>query len=168
MATLKRVTKARDEIDIARRIWLAGVGAYGRVFAETQGALEKLAGNASETFDQLVANGEKTEDAVRARIAKSGDGIERIIGTVSKQVQEIRGSRGMALDARIDQVRKTVSETLAPFNVAALAKSIDRLSARVETLSAEVARLKGGKAKPVRKKYARQIGRSIPRTQRRH
>src|SRR5262249_10576345 len=73
MATLKKVTKPRDEIDITRKIWLAGVGAYGRVFAETQGALEKLAGTANETFDQLVATGEKTEDAVRARIAKSGD-----------------------------------------------------------------------------------------------
>src|SRR6516225_1992322 len=101
MATLKKVTKSRDEIDIARKIWLAGVGAYGRVFAETQGALEKLAGNANETFDQLVASGERTEDAVRARIAKSGDGIERIIGTVSKQVQDLREGWRMALDARI-------------------------------------------------------------------
>jgi poly(hydroxyalkanoate) granule-associated protein len=152
MATLKKVTKARAEIDIARKIWLAGVGAYGRVFAETQGALEKLAGNASETFDQLVASGEKTEDAVRARIAKSGDGIERVIGTVAKQVQDIRGSRGMALDARIDQVRKTLSDTLAPFNVTALAKSVDKLTAKVESLSAEVARLKGNKS--ARKKKA--------------
>jgi poly(hydroxyalkanoate) granule-associated protein len=152
MATQKRVTKPRDEIDIARKIWLAGVGAYGRVFAETQGALEKLAGSAGETFDQLVASGEKTEDAVRARIAKSGDGIERIIGTVSRQVQDLREGRRMALDARIGQVRKTVTDTLAPFNVGALAKSVDKLSARVETLSAEVARLKGAKAKPARKK----------------
>ena len=154
MATLKKVTKSRDEIDIARKIWLAGVGAYGRVFAETQGALEKLAGNANETFDQLVASGERTEDAVRARIAKSGDGIERIIGTVSKQVQDLREGRRMALDARIGQVRKTVSDTLAPFNVGALAKSVEKLSAQVETLRAEVGRLKGTKAKPVRKKKA--------------
>ena len=152
MATQKRIAKTRDEIDIARKIWLAGVGAYGRVFVETQGALEKLAGSASETFDQLVASGERTEDAVRARIAKSGDGIERIIGTVSKQVQELRDGRRMALDARIGQVRKTVSDTLAPFNVGALAKSVAKLSAQVETLSAEVARLKGTKAKKAKKK----------------
>ena len=154
MATQKNLTKSRDEIDIARKIWLAGVGAYGRVFTETQGALEKLAGSASETFDQLVASGEKAEDAVRARIAKSGPGIERIIGTVSKQVQELREGRAMALDARIGHVRKTVSDTLAPFNVAALAKSVDKLSAQVETLNDEVARLKGTKAKPTRKKKA--------------
>ncbi len=153
MATLKKVTKPRDEIDIARKIWLAGVGAYGRVFAETQGALEKLAGTANETFDQLVATGEKTEDAVRARIAKSGGEVEKIIGTVSKQVKGLREGR-IALDARIGQVRKSVSDTLAPFNVGALAKSVERLSTRVETLSAEVARLKGAKAKPARKKKA--------------
>ena len=147
MATQKKTAKSHDEIDIARKIWLAGVGAYGRMFAETQGALEKLAGSANETFDQLVANGEKTEDAVRARIAKSGPGAKRIIDTVSKQVQELREGRRMALDARIGQVRKTVSETLAPFNVAALAKSVERLSAQVDSLSAEVARLKAAKTK---------------------
>jgi len=152
MATQKKLTRTHDDIDIARKIWLAGVGAYGRVFAETQGALEKLAGTAGETFEQLVANGEKTEDAVRARIAKSGDGIEKIIGTVSKQVQNLREDRRLALDTRIGQVRKTVSDTLAPFNVGALAKSVEKLSMQVDRLSAEVARLKGAKAKSAKAK----------------
>ena len=49
MATAKKTAKTAattpvaHDPDIARKIWLAGVGAYGRMSAETQGAVEKLA-----------------------------------------------------------------------------------------------------------------------------
>jgi poly(hydroxyalkanoate) granule-associated protein len=150
MAKARKNAVTTTEPDIARKIWLAGVGAYGRVFAETQGALEKLAGSANETFDQLVANGEKVEDAVRARIAKSGPEVERVLANVSKQVKDLRANRRAALDSRIVQVRKTVSDTLAPFNVAALTKSVDKLSSEVDSLKSELARLKA--KKPTKKK----------------
>jgi poly(hydroxyalkanoate) granule-associated protein len=139
----KKIVKHTEETDIARKIWLAGVGAYGRMFTETQGALQKLAGSANETFDQLVANGEQVEDAVRARISKSRPEFGRVLTTVSKQVRDLSDTRRLALDARIGQVRKTVTDTLAPFNVAALAKSVEKLSAKVDALSREIDQLKG-------------------------
>jgi len=150
MATSKKVqTQAADDMDIARKIWLAGVGAYGRMFAETQGAMGKLAGSANETFEQLVANGEQVEDAVRARIAKSGtaEKVVSLVGTVTKQVSDYREGQRKALDARIGQVRKTVADTLAPFNIASLAHSIEQLTQKVDALSADVAKLKGTKSK---------------------
>jgi len=119
------------------------------MFTETQGALEKLAGNANQTFEQLVASGEQVEDAVRARIAKSGNGVERIIGSVAKQVKGMRPNT--RLDERIRSVRKTVEDTFAPFNLGALAKSVDKLSDRVEALGADVAKLKAAKARPAKK-----------------
>ncbi len=152
MAKARKNAVVTTETDIARKIWLAGVGAYGRVFAETQGALGKLAGSANETFDQLVANGEKVEDAVRARIAKSGPEVERIVANVSKQVKDLRENRRAALESRIGQVRKSVGDTLAPFNVAALTKSVDKLSSEVDSLKSEIARLKA--KKPTKKKVA--------------
>jgi poly(hydroxyalkanoate) granule-associated protein len=139
----KKIVKHTEETDVARKIWLAGVGAYGRMFTETQGALQKLAGSANETFDQLVANGEQVEDAVRARISKSRPEFDRVLTTVSKQVRDLSDTRRLALDARIGQVRKTVTDTLAPFNVAALAKSVEKLSAKVDALSREIDQLKG-------------------------
>jgi poly(hydroxyalkanoate) granule-associated protein len=145
MAKARKNAVVTTEPDIARKIWLAGVGAYGRVFTETQGALEKLAGSANETFDQLVANGEKVEDAVRARIAKSGPEVERVVANVSRQMKDLRANRRAALESRIGAVRKTVGDTLAPFNVAALTKSVDKLSSEVDALKSEIARLKGKK-----------------------
>jgi poly(hydroxyalkanoate) granule-associated protein len=149
--TIKAAPKtATTDIDIARKIWLAGVGAYGRMFTETQGAVEKLASGANEAFDQLVAKGEQVEDTVRETIAKSpqGEKVVSLVETATAKVQERRA----ALDARIGKVRKTVTETLAPLNMAALAQAVEKLSAQVETLTEEVTALKAEKSKPVAKK----------------
>ena len=76
MASAKKTAKktaakaAAVDTDIARKIWLAGVGAYGRMYSETQGVVTKLAASTSEAFDQLVAQGEEVEDKVRESIAK--------------------------------------------------------------------------------------------------
>lgn len=151
----KKAIKVRetDDADIARKIWLAGVGAYGRVFTETQGAVEKLAGSANETFEQLVASGAEIEDAVRTRIAKSGaaERVTSLVETVSKRVKDIPLPTPARLDARIGQVRKTVADTLAPFRVVTLTRTIDRLNAKVDALSTEVAKLKSAAPKAKRK-----------------
>jgi poly(hydroxyalkanoate) granule-associated protein len=155
--TAKTVKKtAPVDTDIARKIWLAGVGAYGRMFTETQGAVEKLATGANEAFDQLVAKGEEVEDKVRDTISKSpqGEKVVSLVETAASKVQSYREERRAALDARIGKVRKTVTETLAPLNMGALAQAVEKLSAQVETLTEEVTALKAEKAKPAAKKAA--------------
>jgi poly(hydroxyalkanoate) granule-associated protein len=147
----KKTIPAADN-DIARKIWLAGVGAYGRVLSETQEAVGKLAGSANETFDQLVANGEKVEDAVRARIAKSG-ASERVVSLVDTVAKQAKTQRAI-LEDRIGAVRKTVEDTLSPYSIVSLSRAVDKLSKQVDTLSAEVARLKAAKPKKTSKKAA--------------
>jgi poly(hydroxyalkanoate) granule-associated protein len=149
MATAKKTPKtvettaAAHDPDIARKIWLAGVGAYGRMYAETQGAVEKLATGANEAFDQLVAKGEEVEDKVRDTIAKTPQG-ERVVSLV-EQARSFREERRADLEARISKVRKSVTETLAPLNIGALAHAVEKLSTQVETLTAEVQTLKAEK-----------------------
>jgi len=53
--------KKRSSSETARRIWLAGIGAYGRAFTEAQGALKEVTGKSSEIFDELVQKGEMLE-----------------------------------------------------------------------------------------------------------
>ncbi len=53
--------------DMARKIWLAGIGAYGRAFSEAQESLAKVSGDSSRMFDDLVEKGESIEDAVEER-----------------------------------------------------------------------------------------------------
>ncbi len=53
--------KKRSSTESARRIWLAGIGAYGRAFTEAQEALKDVTGKGSEVFDELVKKGEMLE-----------------------------------------------------------------------------------------------------------
>jgi len=145
--SIKAVQPAADP-DIARKIWLAGVGAYGRMYSETQGAVEKLASGANEAFDQLVAKGEEVEDAVRSSFVKSqpGEKIVAMVETAAGKMAAFRAEQRAALETRIGKVRETVADTLAPLNVMALGQAIEKLSAHVEALTGEVAALKAEKA----------------------
>ena len=53
--------KKRSSTESARRIWLAGIGAYGRAFSEAQEALKDVTGKGSDIFDELVQKGEILE-----------------------------------------------------------------------------------------------------------
>ncbi len=53
--------------DMARKIWLAGVGAYGRAFSDAQESLAKVTDDTSRMFEDLVARGEEIEDTVEER-----------------------------------------------------------------------------------------------------
>lgn len=134
------------DLDIARKIWLAGVGAYGRAFTEARDSAEKLAQGATEAFDQLVAKGEVIEDEVRDRIAKApaGKKVVTLVGDLTKQSKDRRA----ALEERIGKVRKSLTETFAPYNLAALGEAVQALTVQVEALTGEVAALKAEKAAP--------------------
>ena len=53
--------------DAARKIWLAGIGAYGRAFSEAQESLAKMSDDTSKLFEDLVERGEEIEDAVESK-----------------------------------------------------------------------------------------------------
>ena len=135
--------------DIARKIWLAGVGAYGRAYDEATDAAEKFAEKANHSFDELVAKGEKIEDVVRARISKApaGKKVADMVEDITKKTKDMTETRRAALDARLDDVKKSLGETFAPFNMSAISHAVEGLTKQVEALTAEVADLKAEKAK---------------------
>ena len=59
--------KKRSSAESARRIWLAGIGAYGRAFTEAQEAIKDVTGKSSEIFDELVQKGEMLETMGKAK-----------------------------------------------------------------------------------------------------
>lgn len=158
MATAKKTAKTSKktettaDLDVARKIWLAGVGAYGRMYSETQDALERLAVNANDAFDQLVAKGEEVEDKVRDNFAKSASGKRAVtmFEDATAKAKSFREERRAELETRIGKVRKSVSEALAPINPAALSQAVEKLTAQVEALTSEVATLKAEKAAPAK------------------
>ena len=139
----KAESKKLFDGDIARKIWLAGVGAYGRAYDEAQDAAGKFAQSANQTFDELVAKGEKIEDTVRESISKAPAG--KRVATLVEEATKKSAERRAALDARLDTVKKSLGETFAPFNLAHLGQAVEQLSKQVEALTAEVADLKAAK-----------------------
>jgi poly(hydroxyalkanoate) granule-associated protein len=142
---MARTLKTAAEHDVARKIWLAGVGAYGRMFDEAQDQVARLSQNASEMFDDLVSRGEKVEDEVRSRISKSNAGA-RVVKFVEK-AQEFGAQRRKAFEKRVRSVRATVSETLqAPMNMFMLGQTVENLAKRVEAITG----IKTTSAKPAK------------------
>jgi polyhydroxyalkanoate synthesis regulator phasin len=47
--------------EMARKVWLAGLGAYGKGYEELTGRIETLSSESNKLFDELVAKGAKLE-----------------------------------------------------------------------------------------------------------
>lgn len=115
--------KSQPSADTARRIWLAGIGAYGRAFTEAQEQVAKLTGESARVFDDLVAKGEE---------------IERKVDEGRRKMAERMGPAGGAFEERIRKMRERIG----------MIGDEGALDERIAALEARVAALEGAKAKP--------------------
>ena len=86
--------KKRSNTETARRIWLAGIGAYGRAFSEAQEALKDVTGKGSEIFDDLVQKGQV---------------IEKVVELKGKSMMDKAAVPSFDLDDRIKAMRSRLS-----------------------------------------------------------
>lgn len=69
-----------DKIEkLAKQIWLAGLGAYGRSFDEIQNRYEKMNSESQKLFDELVARGEKLQADAEEKLQDGKSDLERRI-----------------------------------------------------------------------------------------
>ena len=62
--------KSRDKTsDIAKNIWLAGLGAYGKALSDAKGRLDEAAKEPPRLFRELVEKGVNLEDEFRDSLA---------------------------------------------------------------------------------------------------
>jgi outer membrane murein-binding lipoprotein Lpp len=113
--------------DMARKIWLAGLGAYGEGFEEVKGRIESLSTDSSKFFDELAAKGEKLE-------TEGKDKIKQVKSDVVAKAD---------IDSRIETVR-----TKLGFTKTDNGNKVEELSSKIDALAAAVAKL----AKPTDKK----------------
>ena len=99
--------------DFARKIWLAGLGAYGKSYDEVQERVESI--NFSKVFEDLVSKGEKLEAEAKTTIK------EKTNFDVKGRVEEVREKLGL--------------------NSKSTNEKIDDLSAKIESLAATVEKL---------------------------
>ena len=110
--------KINQAEDFARKIWLAGLGAYGKSIDEAQGQYEKLTTEASKMFNDLVSKGETLETEAK-------DKFKETTSEVETRVSEVRKKLGLDADDT-DQ-------------------RIDELSAKIDALTEAVAKLAANK-----------------------
>ncbi|RDV24634.1 hypothetical protein DXV75_13160 [Alteromonas aestuariivivens] len=116
MATKTEAIKSKfsEAEEFARKIWLAGLGAYGKSVEEATGRYEKLSAEASKMFDELVKKGESLEDGAKSKLKETTSDVE-------SRVSEVRKKLGLDVD-HSDQ-------------------KIEELSAKVDALTDAVAKL---------------------------
>ncbi|QJR82211.1 hypothetical protein CA267_016360 [Alteromonas pelagimontana] len=110
-------SKISEAEDFARKIWLAGLGAYGKSVEEAQERYEKFSADTSKAFDDLVKKGENLEDDAKARFKETTNEVEN-------RVSEVR--QKMGLD--VDHTDKKIEELTA--KVDALTEAVAKLIAR--------------------------------------
>lgn len=122
--------------EIAKNIWLAGVGAYGKAVEDAQGRMEKAGMEPPKLFRELVKAGTALEDEAK-------DAIETTTAarhSVEERINRVRENFHMQRPARIE-------------DVAALTKKVDQLTRKVDRLSKALA-AQGVTATPARKASA--------------
>ena len=108
--------KINEAEDMARKIWLAGLGAYGKSVEEAQGRYEKLSEEASKVFDELVTKGETLEDDARSNFKSTTNYVENRVSDVRKKLgldAEPADQRIDELSAKIDALTEAVAKLAA-------------------------------------------------------
>ncbi len=121
--------------EIAKNIWLAGVGAYGKAVEEAQGRLEK-AMEPPKLFRDLVKAGTALEEDARESTMAARNSVEDRINRVRENFHNQR-------PARIE-------------DLTALHKKVDQLTRKVDQLSKALA--KQGVGRTTRSKMATKSG----------
>ncbi|RLA48546.1 MAG: hypothetical protein DRQ97_03795 [Gammaproteobacteria bacterium] len=108
--------------EIAKNIWLAGVGAYGKAVEDAQGRLEKVGMEPPKLFRELVKAGSALEDDARGALETTAAARS----SVEERINRVRENFHMQRPARIEDLN-------------ALQKKVDQLTRKVDKLSKALA-----------------------------
>lgn len=120
--------KAATAEEMARKVWLAGLGAYGKGYEEVKGRFESLSTDSNKLFDELVVKGEKLE-------AEGKDKVAEVKTKVAAKTE---------IESRIETVRSKLG-----LNTTDSDEKLAELNAKIDALTDAVAKLA---AKPAVKK----------------
>ena len=116
MTKLEQIkSKVGEAEDFARKIWLAGLGAYGKSYDEAQGQYEKLSSEASKLFDELVVKGKTIETEAKTKIKATTNVEERVAEVRQKLGLDSQSSdeKVEELSAKIDALTDAVAKLAA-------------------------------------------------------
>lgn len=141
MSDDKKVTDKAGEI--AKNIWLAGVGAYGRAVDEAQSNLKKATPQPPKLFRDLVKAGSQLEEEASEARAAALSSVEERIAQVRDNFQMQRPARSGDLDSlhkkvdkltrKVDALARLVKEQQEAAKPAARRKAPAKASPRKKT-----------------------------------
>jgi poly(hydroxyalkanoate) granule-associated protein len=118
-----KAKSAEKASEVAKKIWLAGLGAYGRAFDGASEQIEKLneqyekmSKETTELFDNLVAKGKKID-------AESHD-----------KLSEAKTKTTSTIEERINKVRSSLHFGGSSVDVVELNQKVDALTEKVDAL----------------------------------
>ena len=112
--------KAAVAEEMARKIWLAGLGAYGKGFEQAQDRFETLSTESNKMFGDLVVKGEKLETEAKGKFTEAKEKFSEK-ADIDNRVVVLRNKLGLD-QSDADQ-------------------KIEELSAKIDMLTAAVAKL---------------------------
>lgn len=138
---LKEVTNQASEL--AKSIWLAGLGAYGRAYDEAHDRYEKASKETPRLFTDLVDKGSRLESQAREKLGE----VTSIGKTISieERISKMRASLGFGHTASADDMQRLEKK------LDALSKKVDALTKASKPAVAAKAPAAAPKAKAVRK-----------------
>jgi len=171
MAELKNTIDKTEEL--ARKIWLAGLGAYGHGLNNIHDGYEKMSDQTRRYFDDLVARGTKIESEAKSRLDKTGDKFKEAGDKLKAKGEKLK-KRGkefrkdginLNVSSRIDEIREKVSSKMVMPTIpsmpsfysnddklAELNAKVDELIRTVNKLTAKSTATATPAAKPAAKK----------------
>jgi ABC-type transporter Mla subunit MlaD len=113
-STIKDTVNNAEEF--ARKIWLAGLGAYGKSVDEAQGRYEKISTDANKFFEELVAKGENLESDAKGKIKQTTSDVEARVADVRKKLgldADSSDQKIEELSAKVDALTEAVAKLAA-------------------------------------------------------
>jgi hypothetical protein len=171
MADLKNAIDKTEEL--ARKIWLAGLGAYGHGLTNVNDGYDKMSDQTRRLFDDLVDQGTKIEADAKGTLDKTGDKLKEQGQKLKDKGEKLKAqgktireeALNLNVSARVEEIREKVASkltmpSLPSFSnddkLAELNTKLEELIDVVAKLSAEPKKTTATKAeeKPAPKKKA--------------
>ncbi len=143
--------------ETAQKIWLAGLGAYGRAFSEAAENAQKLNTATTELFEDLVERGTKIDAEMKDRITsfepvqKATENFSKVTETAARLQKEQRE----AFEARMQRMRAVLGFGDKTEKEEDLSSKLDKLEDETAALSATAKPAKGKVNKDVATRLAR-------------
>lgn len=146
MAKTDKRRSAEQAEGLARRIWLAGLGAYGTSMEDAHGPLGRAGEEASRLFQELVEKGQRIEEQNR-------DALRNRLDEARHRISERAQSNTRSVEEMIQRVREKIGIE------AAVAAPLDALTRRVDGIARRLGAGASGRGKPAVKPTAAPAGR---------